>query len=75
MESKISCNLVFLPTTKLVWEKAKELYSGVNNLKRIYDHQNYFSLSLSDLSLEDYYNKFKSVCEELNIYQLISSDV
>ena len=58
------------------WEQAKELYSGVNNLKRIYDlHQNYFSLSLSDLSLEDYYNKFKGVCEELNIYQPISSHV
>ena len=76
MESKISCSLVFLPTAKLVWEQAKELSSGVNNLKRIYDlHQNYFSLSLSDFSLEDYYNKFKSVCEELNIYQLISLDV
>ena len=76
MESKISCSLVFLPTAKLVWEQAKELYSGVNNLKRIYDlHQNYFSLSLSDMSLEDYYNKFKGVCEELNIYQPISSDV
>ena len=66
MESKISCSLVFLPTTKLVWKQVKELYSGVNNLKRIYDlHQNYFSLSLSDFSLEDYYNKFKGVCEEL----------
>ena len=76
MESKISCSLVFLPTTKLVWEQAKELYFGVNNLKQIYDlHQNYFSLSLSDMSLEDYYNKFKGVCEELNIYQPISSDV
>ena len=53
MESKISCSLVFLPTTKLVWKQVKELYSGVNNLKRIYDlHQNYFSLCLSDLSLE-----------------------
>ena len=76
MESKISCSLVFLPTAKLVSEQAKELYSGVNNLKWIYDfHQNYFSLSLSDMSLEDYYNKFKGVCEELNIYQPIFSDV
>ena len=65
-ESKISCSLVFLPTAKLFWEQAKELYSSVINLKRIYDlHQNYFSLSLSDFSLEDYYNKFKGVCEEL----------
>ena len=53
IESKISCSLVFLPTIKLVWEQAKELYSGVNNLKQIYDlHQNDFSLSLSDMSLE-----------------------
>ena len=50
MESKISCSLVFLPIAKLVWEQARELYSSVNNLKRIYDlHQNYFSLSLSDV--------------------------
>ena len=75
-ESKISCSLVFLTTAKLLWEQAKELYSGVNNLKWIYDlHQNYFSLSLSELSLEDYHNKFKGVCEELNIYQHISSNV
>ena len=45
MESKINCSLVFLPTAQLVWKQAKELYSGVNNLKWIYDcHQNYFSL-------------------------------
>ena len=27
------------------------------------------------MSLEDYYNKFKGVCEELNIYQPIFTDV
>lgn len=36
MESKVSCNLVFLPSAKLVWEQAKELYSSVNNLRCIY---------------------------------------
>ena len=75
MESKINCSLVFLPTAKLVWEQAKELYSSVNNLKRIYNlHQAYFSLTPNDGSLEDYYNKFKGICEELNIYQPISSN-
>lgn len=35
------------------------LYYGVNNLRCIYDlNQNYFSLSLNDLSLEDYHNFF-----------------
>ena len=76
MKSKISCSLVFIPTIKLVWEQAKELYSGVKNLKRIYNlHQNYFTLRLSDFSLEKYHNKFKCICEELNIYQPISSNV
>ena len=76
MESKISCSLVLLLIAKLVWEQAKELYFGVSNLKRIYDlHQSYFSLTLSDLSLEDYYNKFKSICEACNIYQPISFDI
>ena len=75
MESKINCSLVYLPTAKLIWEQAKELYFGVNNLKRIYDlHQAYFSLTLNDVSLEDNYNKFKGICEELNIYQPISSN-
>ena len=30
MESKINCNFVFVPTPKLVWEQAKELYSSQN---------------------------------------------
>jgi hypothetical protein len=56
MESKISCSLVFFTTTKLVWEQAQKLYSGVNNYRRIYDlHRDYFSLALNDNSLEDYY--------------------
>ena len=32
-------------------------------------------MTLSDSSLEDYYNKFKGICQELNIYQPISSNV
>ncbi len=76
MESKISCGLVFSPTAKLVWEQAQELYSDVNNLRRIYVlHQAFFSLALNDLSLEDYYAKFKGICEGINLYQPISVDV
>ena len=57
----------------LFWNKQG---TCVNNLKRNYNlHQNYFSLNLSDLSLEDYYNKFKGVCEKLKIYQPVSFDV
>ena len=67
----VACGIAWSLRLVVVWFSYQLL-----NLKRIYDlHQNYFSLSLSDLSLEDYYNKFKSVCEELNIYKLISLDV
>ena len=38
-------------------------------------YQTYFSLALNDSSLEDYYAKFKGICEEINLYQPISSDV
>ena len=69
MKSKISCSLVFIPTIKLVWEQAKELYSSVNNLRRIYNfHQNYFTLRLGDLSLENYYNKFKGIYVKNSIF-------
>ena len=69
MKSKISCSLVFIPTIKLVWEQAKELYSSVNNLRRIYNfHQNYFTLRLGDLSLENYYNKFKGTYVKNSIF-------
>lgn len=74
MESKVSCNLLFLPTAKL--EKAQELYYNVNDLRHIYDcHQNYFSLAFNDLSLEDYYAIFKGICEELILYQPISAEI
>ena len=38
-------------------------------------YQTYFSLALNDSSLEDYYAKLKGICEEINLYQPISSDV
>jgi hypothetical protein len=75
MKSTISCNLIFLSSAKLVWERAKEFYSYVNNLMQIYNFQTYFSLTLNDLSLENYYAKIKGICEELKLYQPISSDV
>jgi hypothetical protein len=58
MESKISCSMVFCKLPNLCGSKLG-LYYGVNNLRCIYDlNQNYFSLSLNDLSLEDYHNFF-----------------
>lgn len=74
MEENIKNTLVFLPMAKLVWKQ--ELFSGLNNLRRTYDlHETFFSLELGNFLLEDYYAKFRGVCEELNICEPISSDI
>lgn len=47
MEPQISGPLMFLPTAKLVWRQAQEMFSGVNNLRRTYDlHQDLSQLSV-----------------------------
>lgn len=76
MEPKLLAHLSFVILLNKFGQRAKELYSGVNNLSRTFDlYQTYFSLSLGDSTLEDYYSKFSVVCEELNICQPLSIDI
>ena len=76
MEPKISGSLVFLVNAKGVWNGAKEMYSRLDNLNRIYElHQTFFSLTLDDTSLEDYYALFCSVCQELDLAEPVSTDI
>ena len=75
MEPQISAPLFYLDTAKQVWNRLVGMYSGVNNLRRTYDlHHQFFSLSIGSGSLEDYYSKFRGTCEELRVYEPISSD-
>ena len=76
METKISGSLVFLVIAKLMWQCAKMMCSGINNLCPTYDlHQIFFSLNDADLSLENYYTKFCSVCKELDLAEPVSVDI
>ncbi|GFS45070.1 hypothetical protein Acr_00g0093950 [Actinidia rufa] len=68
MEVKISKSLVFLTVAKGVWDGTKERYSRLDNLRRTYEfHKTLFSHTLKDISLEDYYARFGSVCQELDL--------
>ena len=68
MEPKINSSLVYLGTVKQVWTNIWEMFSGVGNLKRTYDlHHAFFSLSIDDMSLEDFYGKFRSICKEIDL--------
>ena len=52
------------------------MFSGVGNLCRTYDlHQAFFSLSLDDLSLEAFIDKFRSICEKIDLNEHLSSDI
>ncbi|GFZ00912.1 hypothetical protein Acr_14g0005470 [Actinidia rufa] len=76
MEPQISGPLMFLPTAKLVWRQAQEMFYGVNNLRRTYDlHQEFFSLSMGERTLETHYAKCCGVCEQIKIAQPISADI
>ena len=56
MEPQISSSLVYLDTTKQVWDRAKELIFSVGNLRRSYNlYLAFFSFSLDDMSLEAFY--------------------
>ena len=56
MEPEIRGSLVFLTFAKSAWDGVKEMYSRLDNLCRTYElHHTFFSLTLNDMSLEDYY--------------------
>ena len=76
MEPKINESLVFLVTAKGVWDGAKKMYARLDNLRRTYElHQTFLSLTLDDMSFEDYYARFHSVCQELDLAKLVLIDI
>ncbi|XP_058182112.1 uncharacterized protein LOC131300317 [Rhododendron vialii] len=76
MTEQVASTLMFCDTARAVWTQAKELYSGVNNLRRTYDlHQSFFNISQGDDSFEDYYAKFRRICNELDICEPLTTDI
>lgn len=53
MNKQLAFNFIFDATAKKIRDRATELYSGVNNVTRIYQtSREYFSLQQDDKSLE-----------------------
>ena len=68
MEPPISSSLGYFLTNKEVRDRAKEMFSGLGNLRYTYDfHRAFFSLSLDDMSQKAFHCKFHSICEEINL--------
>lgn len=74
MEEDIARSLMFLDTTKHVCTQTQEMYSSVNNLCCTYDlDRSFFSISQGSLSLDEYYSKFRRICDELHVCEPLSS--
>lgn len=76
IEPSILTHVVYSDTTKGAWELLREMFSGVDNLRRTYDlHQSFFSLAMDGSSLEDFYGRFRAVCDELDMAEPVTADV
>ncbi|GFZ16047.1 hypothetical protein Acr_25g0004560 [Actinidia rufa] len=68
IEPHITSSLVYLTSAKQVWDQATKMFSGVGNLRRTYDlHQTFFSITLGDTWLEDYYVRFLAAYEKIRL--------
>ncbi|GAV86712.1 UBN2_3 domain-containing protein, partial [Cephalotus follicularis] len=76
MEPKIATNVMFHNTAKGVWDDLKDNYSQDKNMNRVYDlYEKMFHLHQSGKPLQDYYNTFKGLAEELNVFQPLTNDI
>ena len=76
MEYLVSSSLVYLDTAKQVWDRAKEMFSGIGNFRHAYNlRQAFFSLSPDDMLIEAFYSKFRNICEEIALSEPITSHI
>ena len=76
MEPTISSGVMFLSSTKAIWESIHETFSMEKNVSRVYEvYQNLFLLQQVDKPVSEYYNFFKGLMDELNQYHPVTNDI
>ncbi|GFY89735.1 hypothetical protein Acr_06g0016750 [Actinidia rufa] len=78
-----SCGTVWSPRSMRAWYSwllprvcGNEMFSGLDNLHHTYElHQIFFYLTLDNMSLKDYYARFRSVCQKLDLANPVSTDI
>ncbi|XP_042946557.1 uncharacterized protein LOC122279793 isoform X1 [Carya illinoinensis] len=76
IEPSICSSLIHFDTAQEVWGHLKQMYSGAGNITRIYELcKQFFVLEQNALGLEEYYSQVMGICEELKVYQPVTSDV
>ncbi|GAV83563.1 UBN2_3 domain-containing protein, partial [Cephalotus follicularis] len=76
MDNKIVDLVTHIDTVKDLWSYLSVLYSGHNNLSRIYDlSQQFYHVTRQERSLTQYFADFKRMYKELNSPLPITADV
>ncbi|XP_077234175.1 uncharacterized protein LOC143876342 [Tasmannia lanceolata] len=76
MTPAISSTMILLPTAKEIWDHTALTYSGVENLTSICaTYSEWMRLRDGDMSLEAHYGQFVSLCQQLDTFMPLTSDV
>ncbi|XP_077252565.1 uncharacterized protein LOC143891963 [Tasmannia lanceolata] len=67
MDSQLAANMMYLDSSKEVWDQAAILYSGADNITRMCDlFSDWFKFQHSDMSTIDHYSSYISLCQQLD---------
>jgi len=75
LEEKISGSVMFLTTAKDMWNILKIMYDNEKNLSRVFEiYERLFELKQGDRSMTEFYDKLKSLINELKMHQPAITD-
>ena len=70
LEEKISGSVMFLPTTKNMWDTLKVMYNNEKNLSRVFEiYEHLFELKQRDRSVPEFYGELKNLTDKLKMHQ------
>ncbi|MFV0960722.1 hypothetical protein QML37_30530, partial [Klebsiella pneumoniae] len=76
MDSKIASNFTFLESAEEIWNAAKDLYGEQFNIARMFQlSQMKGSFKKGNLAISEYIGQFKSVWDELDLFNPLTMDL
>jgi len=76
MEVKISDSVMFLSTTKVMWDTLKVMHGNEKNPSRISEiYERLFELKQGNKSVPNFYGELKGLIDELEMHQPAVTDV
>ena len=75
MEAKESVGVMFSYTAKKILDILKEMYANENNVSRVFELYEQFTLRMGDMSLPEYYSILREILDKLDACQPFVTDL